>query len=394
MLRKITSDWIHDGKEGFVRDHCILVDESGVVAGFRKLDENERRECVYYPGMLVPGFINAHCHLELSHLRGKFESGTGLISFLKSVVAYRETELDEVLRAISDADSEMQRQGIVAVGDISNKADTLETKRRSPIHYHTFVEAFDFLQEGLADNMFEQYRTVYDEFEGMPRSLVPHAPYSVSKRLFGMIRDFGAGTSGIQSIHNQESPDEDQLFLTGGGAYRRFWESFGFSMESFKAFGNDAVAYVTGQMGPGQRLLCIHNTCMDGDQIERMMAWNPEVRFVSCPNANLFIENRLPDYRTFVDRNARIALGTDSLSSNWRLSILSEMQTVLRYNSWLPLEEVLKWACHHGAVALKLENKLGSFEQGKRPGVNWIRDVGMDKGSLHLGPRAQVVPVS
>lgn len=394
MLRKITSDWIHNGIDGFVSDHCIVLDESGVIAGFRKLDENELRECVYYPGMLVPGFINAHCHLELSHLRGKFETGTGLISFLKSVVAFRETDPEDVMRAIDEADGEMRREGIVAVGDISNKTDTAQTKRRSPVHYHTFVEAFDFLQEGLAKNMFEQYRKVYDGFEGIPRSLVPHAPYSVSQQLFAMIREFSSGASGIQSIHNQESPEEDKLFMTGGGAYRAFWESFGFSMENFQASGKDAVACITGQMDPGHHLLCVHNTCMDSGQIKRMMAWNPEVSFVSCPNANLFIENRLPDYRSFVNCGARMVLGTDSLSSNWRLSILSEIQTVLRYNSWLSLEEVLKWACYNGAVALKLESELGSFEKGKQPGVNWIRDIVMDKGRLHLGSRAQVVPVS
>ena len=139
----------------------------------------EPRDAYFYPGLITPGFINAHCHLELSHLKGLFNTGTGLIPFLNDVVSQRDFAQEKIDEAIQTADAEMWTNGIVAVGDISNKTDTIGIKRRSNIYYYTFVECFDFLQNG-SDAFLKPYLEVYDSFTGLPRAMVPHAPYSVS----------------------------------------------------------------------------------------------------------------------------------------------------------------------------------------------------------------------
>lgn len=75
----------------------------------------------YLKGMIVPGFVNTHCHLELSHMKGQVDTGTKLLPFLQSVVTFRDIDQDVILHAIKDGDEEMYKNGIVAVGDISNK---------------------------------------------------------------------------------------------------------------------------------------------------------------------------------------------------------------------------------------------------------------------------------
>jgi len=374
MPKLITADWIHDGVTGFKKQHLLEIDDSGTIVRFESAHPEALKTCIYYPGLLTPGFINAHCHLELSHLAGRFATGTRLIPFLRNVVSQREISEQEIHQAMLTADQTMQDEGIVAVGDISNKTDTISIKRSSPIHYHSFIEAFDFLQDSLAENFYKQYKTVYDDFGDLPKSMVPHAPYSVSPTLFEQLNSVNSQKT-ILSIHNQESPDDDLLFEQGGGGYPNFWKSFGFSLDHFKSMHKDSIDYIMEHLDPTHRLLMIHNTCTKSKHLQKVMQWNPAVVWVTCPNANLFIENRLPDYRAFIDEQAVLAIGTDSLSSNWRLSILSEIQTILKYNAWLNLETVLKWATYHGALALQVDQTMGSFEVGKRPGVNWIQAV-------------------
>jgi cytosine/adenosine deaminase-related metal-dependent hydrolase len=104
-----------------------------------------------------------------------------------------------------------------------------------------------------------------------------------------------------------------------------------------------------------------------------------QVFWATCPNANLYIENRLPEYRRFTEARAQVCIGTDSLTSNWQLNILEEMKTILRYQSYLDFETVLQWATINGAKALGFDNELGSIEAGKTPGLVWIQNMENNK---------------
>jgi cytosine/adenosine deaminase-related metal-dependent hydrolase len=103
--------------------------------------------------------------------------------------------------------------------------------------------------------------------------------------------------------------------------------------------------------------------------VQATQAWNNQVFWASCPNANLYIENSLPDYSVFLDTNAKVTLGTDSLTSNWQLSIWEEIKTIQKYASYAPLETIIRWATINGAQALGYEDRLGSIEVGKTPGL-------------------------
>ncbi|MEM1358313.1 MAG: S-adenosylhomocysteine deaminase, partial [Bacteroidota bacterium] len=119
-----------------------------------------------HTGILIPGFINTHCHLELSHLVGKSQTGKTLLPFLVDVVTMREMPQEAIDQAIIAQDRYMWQQGIQAVGDICNKTDTAAVKRSSPIRYYSFVEMFDFLQPERAEASFAGYKEVYDQQAG------------------------------------------------------------------------------------------------------------------------------------------------------------------------------------------------------------------------------------
>lgn len=374
-MRKLSADIIFPISGDPIPNGVIVVDEEGNILAVDAADQHETGGVEKYRGIIVPGFINTHCHLELSHMKGLVATGTGLLPFLNSVVKFRDFPEEEILEAIDLADQYMYDQGIVAVGDISNKLDTAACKEKSAIRYHTFVEMFDFLQDAAAVGTHQQYEPVFagqSASSGDRKSYVPHAPYTVSKELFRLVRSLNADQDITVSIHNQETPHEDELFLTKTGGFLDFYAGFNVPLDTFAPSGKTAIHYAMENMDPSRRTLFVHNTMTRTADIQAAHAWSDQVYWATCANANLYIENRLPNYKLFMDEEARMTIGTDSLTSNWQLSVLEEMKTIARYQSYVPFQTLLQWATLNGAKALGFEKELGSIEVGKKPGLNLL----------------------
>lgn len=370
-MRKISADLVFPIAAPPIPNGVVILDDQDTILEVSTRDAHGANGLEIYEGALIPGFINTHCHLELSHMKGLVDTGTGLLPFLQSVVAFREFPMEVILAAIEEADRQMYEGGIMAVGDISNKLDTAKTKSISQIRYYSFVEMFDFMQSPQADRTFEQYKAVFDgqpATNGNHKSCVPHAPYTVSPALFGRINEVNP-TDCTVSIHNQETPHEDQLFVEKKGGFLDFYKAFDIPLDQFKANGKTSIHYAMAHMNPACRTLFVHNTMTQPVDIEAAQAWSDHVYWATCPNANLYIENRLPNYQYFLDTSARLTIGTDSLTSNWQLSILEELKTIARYQSYVPFETLLRWATLNGAEALGFDDQLGSLEKGKQPGL-------------------------
>jgi len=382
--RYITADWVYPVSSSRVKHGVVVLDGDKVLA-VEQRQNVPADQLEYFKGILVPGFINTHCHLELSHLKGKVETGTGLLAFIEQVVKLRETSQEVIDQAIVEADDYMWKQGIQAVGDISNKTDTFEIKRKSKIKYYTFVEMFDFMQGDKMKDLISGNLHTFEQAPS-PKAVVPHAPYSVSLELFKKINSINTSPV-IVSIHNQETPAEEELFKNGTGDFFPFVKKFGFSFDAFKKTGQSSIHFVLQHLDPNQRTLFVHNTLTSKADIGAAQSWSEKVYWATCPNANLYIENKLPDYQPFIDDASRMTIGTDSLTSNWQLSVLEEMKTIARYQSYVPFDTLLQWATINGAEALGMEKELGSFEIGKNPGVLLLT---MDPDLLSLNETVEV----
>lgn len=371
-----TADYIFPISQPPIKDGIVGVDDMGritavldpaSVTGTAPASAPKKHE-----GVLIPGFVNTHCHLELSHLKGKSQTGKTLLPFLVDVVTMRESPQKEIDAAIARWDAYMWEQGIQAVGDISNKLDTAAVKAKSPIRYYTFVEMFDFLQPERAEAVYAGYRAVYDgqvSGSGNAKSAVPHAPYTVSDPLYELINATNTGAETV-SIHNEETPAEDELFRRGTGPFFPFFEGFGADIAGFRPTGRGSIHHALERMDPSKRTLFVHNTLTDTEGIRAAHAWGRNgVYWATCPNANLYIENRLPRYDVFLAEGAKVTIGTDSLTSNWQLSVLEELRTISRFQSYVPFSDLLRWATLNGAEALQFDDELGSLEAGKRPGL-------------------------
>ena len=355
-------------------------------------DLKEQPNLEYYSGILVPGFVNAHCHLELSHLKGKVKEKTGISNFIGEINKLRNEDTESILSAIHKADRQMWAAGIVAVGDISNSGITLKTKKQRKIFYHTFVESFGF-HPTRAKKAFEIARFVQKEFQesNLPASIVPHSPYSVSTPLFHKIKNNALDEESILTIHNQESKGETQFYRNGTGPIANHLQNnLGIDISHWKPTGKNSLDSIIEFLPKKNQLLLVHNTFTNKDDIETIKKQRllQNTFFVLCPNSNLYIENQLPPISLFQKENLNICLGTDSLASNHKLSILSEMITLQNHFPETELVELIHWACINSARALRIEDNFGSFDPGKNPGINLI--TGVDLQNLKLTGQSKI----
>jgi cytosine/adenosine deaminase-related metal-dependent hydrolase len=242
----------------------------------------------------------------------------------------------------------------------------------------------------MSDQRMHQYTGVLESFKKAEKefeiqhwnsNLVPHAPYTISDITFKRINQLTSHA--VISMHNQENPAEDELYMKGSGDYLKFLQKFGFNESPFPITGKSSLQSCLPHFNNKQRVILVHNTFTSQEDISFAHAYANEylagIHFCLCINANLYIENKLPPIELLMKNNAEIVLGTDSYSSNWQLSIASEIKTIKEKHPQIPLPTILKWATSNGAKALALEDDLGSFTKGKTPGVVVIDDAFISK---------------
>lgn len=388
MSTYFSADYVLPADGQVIRNGVVEAMEGGVIGHVHAADSPKLagKTIHTHRGIIIPGFVNTHCHLELSHLAGVIPKHTGLVSFLQRVMSLRTADEHQIHRAMLLADKQLHDNGIVAVGDHANTAVSVPVKAASNIHYHTFVETLGFEPE-LARQRLADADAVAHRFEPHSTSLTAHAPYSVSKELFKLLSDEAQKRQQPLSIHNQESEAENKFFRYKTGEFPAFYEALGKDITAFKAQARDSLQTFLAYVSPEIPVLLVHNTYSSPKDIFFVERQERNVTWCFCPNANLYIEGKLPKLNNFVHYGQRITLGTDSLASNDRLCMLSELKTIHRYFPELPLTETIKWATINGAQFLGIGETHGSLEAGKTPGINLLKGT---KG-LAITPDTEVV---
>lgn len=350
-------------------EHFVLITKNdGRIETIVRADE-AGEEVQQLNGILCPGFINAHCHLELSHMKGLIPEHTGLVDFVLQVVSQRHFPEDEIQAAIEKAETDMLAAGIVAVGDICNNTFTLAQKKIQRLSYHNFIEVSGWnplIAGARIEKSLEHYQAFQQVFPDHT-SLSPHAPYSVSSVLWTLMQPYFIEQ--VLTIHNQESAAENELFQNGTGDFIRLYETMQISNAVFNAPGTNSLPAFFQQMKKARQIILVHNNFISQTDIDLILKTEVPVSFCLCPNANLYIENTLPPVDLLLQNKLSICIGTDSLASNHRLSVLEEIKTLQLHFPHLSLAVLLQAATLNGAKALGMDDILGSFEKGKKPGV-------------------------
>jgi aminodeoxyfutalosine deaminase len=385
-MKSFRADYVFPVYADPIKNGIITVDDTGKIASVSDQHSHPADVPVeQLGGVICPGFINAHCHVELSHLKEKITPRKGLVNFIMDVQKFRNADKSEITDAAFKADHEMYENGIVAVGDISNTNNSLAVKQASKLYYHTFVETFGFLPS-RAEETFNKALELLKEFKPMSCSITPHAPYSVSKELFKLIRDHSASGQNLISMHNQECEDENKFYRYKLGSFLDMYDAFGIDIQHFKPLARNSVQSVLPLLTNKQEILMVHNTCTNLKDIYFIKRFDRKVTWCFCPNANLYIENRLPKIELFIGQGYNITLGTDSLASNNQLCILSEMRTIQQKMPEISTARLIEWATLNGARFLGIDDEKGTLKPGKTPGLNLI--TGLD--GLKITPETKV----
>lgn len=359
-MRFLTADYLHPLHIAPIKKGVLQIsDEGEVITIFENRADVSIEKLEIFSGTLCPGFVNAHCHLELSHLLGIAEPGKGFLDFVRAIQQRNNFTKDKILKAIERAERQMIKNGIVAVGDICNTTDTLLQKQKGNLYYYNFIETFQ-AHEDKTEQTIKDVLQIREKFRQakMKATIVPHSPFSVPPNLSKEIANIFDDEDELLSVHLQETKAENQLFENKRGELLDWLQKMNVSAE---IWGNrNKSTDIFAELGK-QKILLVHNTfARKKDMTDNY--------YCTCPKANLYIENTLPDYSIF--NTDKLCVGTDSLASNNSLSILEEL-LIIQQNSDFDLDTLLKISSKNGAEALGF-SELGTFEEGKIPGVNLI----------------------
>jgi len=335
----------------------------------------------FYNGIICPGFVNSHCHIELSSLKGCFTQNSGMAGFFRQINQLRNSIGEEDRRvSIVREMAQLYDSGVSAISDISNCSESFDTKSKSKIYTRTFLEVFGTESKDVLLIM-QNNRNLNNEakefcIDAAPN---PHTCYSMSPEL---LRESSSDAleAGWLSYHNQESWEEEELMMDGTGPLAEEYRSRGLSTPPVT--GKPALLYfldmlksIKGSHKIEEQILLVHNTFTNELCVDEAISSIKNLYWAICPLSNIFIHRALPPLELLRRKGANIALGTDSLSSNTVLSMVEEIKTIQNYFPNIPLQEMLQWSSLNGARFLKKEKELGSFEVGKRPGIVLVDNI-------------------
>ena len=379
-IRRIAASYVYTLEAGTIKNGFVEYDDAdGTIISTGECSEGDD----IISGALVPGFVNAHCHVELSHLHGKFRKGTGMAGFIDQINelrdwAGRETKI-ELTRRWMD---KMWNDGVSAMADISNDDSSFEVKKSHPLYTRTFLEVFGSepeMCEGVMSDVMKLNETA--SAYGIDAAPTPHSCYTMSPQLLSASAAAGL-KSGFLSYHSQESQEEEDLLMTGTGAMYENRKRSG--MSTPPVTGESSLKYFLDRLAAAcpapydQNILLVHNVCLKQDDIDALKKVMKNPYFAICPLSNIFIHNALPPVELMRKNGLAIAVGTDSLSSNDDLDMVKELACLHEAFPEVPMSEMLEWACLNGARFLGKEDELGSFAPGKRPGIVLVKDIDQD----------------
>lgn len=355
-----------------LKNAFVEFSDDGTVVAIGEADSSDE----ILDGALVPGFVNAHCHVELSYMKGLFRKGTGMAGFIDQINALRDTKSrEEKVRDLSKAMDLMWERGVSAMADISNCDDSFAVKAAHPMYTRTFLEVFGTEPEDCPSVM-ASVRQLHEKAiaAGLDAAPTPHACYTMSPELLTASSMAGLA-SGFLSYHSEESSEEEDMVRFGRGPMWDNRKKAG--MSTPPVTGKSSLLYFIDRLLAGTsapidgHILLVHEVCLDQEGIDAVNSTMLHPFFALCPLSNIFIHNALPPVPLMRRNGLKLCIGTDSLSSNDDLDMLKEIFCLQENFPEVPLGELFTWASSNGADFLSLSS-LGSFSEGKKPGAVFV----------------------
>lgn len=356
-----------------IRNGYVEYDDDGTVTGVGPCVDISSEEC-FHDGALVPGFVNAHCHVELSHLHGKFRKGTGMAGFIDQINELRDWAGRDVKSSlVREWMDKMWADGVSAMADISNDDSSFEVKAAHPMYTRTFLEVFGS-EPHMCEGVMSDVTALNEQADraGIDAAPTPHSCYTMSPQLLSASAAAGL-EKGWLSYHSQESQEEEDLLISGSGAMYENRKRSG--MSTPPVTGESSLKYFLDRLAAAkpapydEHILLVHNVCLGQSDIDSAKKVMNNVYWAICPLSNIFIHNALPPVPLMRENRLDIMVGTDSLSSNDDLDMVKELCCLHENFPEVPMDELLRWASLNGARFLSKADVFGTLTPGKKPGI-------------------------
>lgn len=383
-MKRFAAQYIITNSGPPLKRAVITTEDDGTITGIKNTagDLKEGYAIEFYNGIIIPGFVNCHCHLELSHMKGHTLKGKGLGDFIEQIRSNRENNKESVSVSASSADNYMYGEGIVLCADICNTSDSFSIKKESRIKYINLLEVFGLDREKAGRRMYDIIKVAEKAHEmDLQYSLVPHSAYSMSLTLFNLLREKSLNNR-VTSIHFMETAGEEKFLKTGSGPLMTSYKRSGLIPPAME-IAESHTDVILNEITKSGNLILVHNTFADRNTITAVKK-RENLFWCLCPNSNYYIEKKIPPLDLLIEEGCEIVIGTDSLASNAGLSVIEELKTLQFNFPHIGIEDLVIWATINGAKALGETGQFGSIEAGKRPGLVLLQNV--DLQNLKLLP--------
>ncbi len=351
-----------------ISDAAIVIQGKRIMAVGRYRDISRQFEVVKSVDLgnsvILPGLINAHAHLDLSHLRNKVPFCDNFINWIDKVRNSREADEKKLSCIIADGCKESLNSGVTTVADISCGNLSWPTLTKYPIRKVCYAEVF-----GLSKDVTQQERFIRDAVahistdELMHFGISPHAPYSAGVALYELAARIAKEHSLSLTTHLAETVAENDFTQSGAGPFYDYLQRINKCPADYEVAKNSPVNYFLSLDLAGESFLLAHVNYLGDDELGRLSQTGHSV--VYCPRSHAFFGHQPHKFSKMTGAKINVCLGTDSLASNTSLSILDEMRFLHRRYPDFPPETIIRAATLNGALALNLADQIGSLQAGK-----------------------------
>lgn len=336
------------------------------VGAFEEIKRLERFEKIIDLGnsVLLPGLINTHTHLDLTHLHNRIKPTQNFTHWVFQLVGARIRWKDEdYLSSIKTGIQLCIESGTTTVADISHTGHSFSVLKNCPLRKVVYREVIGLNPDHAADIL----KKTQSELSGVREDallrigLSPHAPYSTSKELYQATARHSCKTGMPVCTHIAETHDEIEFLTKGTGNFPILLKKLRAMADGWQAPGLTPIHYLDKMAFLNTAPVLIHCNYVTDEEISIIKSCNSSVAF--CPRSHNFFGHTHHPVQKFLDAGVNVGLGTDSLASNDTLSLLDEMKYLFHHYSLSP-KTILSLATINGAKALGLESVTGQIKEG------------------------------
>jgi len=363
----LKSRYLLKDPSSIIDDGAVLIDDGKVKFAGCANDISSHEPCQIIDlgnSAIVPGFVNTHTHLDLTHLHNFIKYNGDFTDWIRQLInAKKEWTESEYLSSIRSGIKSSLESGTTTVADVTRNGLALEELQKSNIRKALFYELIDFnpdSTDSTIDNFKEMIGNVkHDDLLSV--GIFPHAPYTVSEELYRKSKTVSEESGLSIATHISETIDESNFLTRGAGNFVSLLRNFDM-LNDWKPPGLRPVNYMKNIGFLENGCILVHCNYLTGDEVDHIEESNSTIVF--CPRSHKYFRHKDHPFYKLGNRDINIALGTDSLASNDSLSILDEMKYIYTQHKNIKPQNILYMGTIAGATALRLNNKIGKLEAG------------------------------